>query len=186
VHSGRAVLAASTTLAIVAGAAVAVVAWPSTPLRTDRLVGGACASYAAGDTSTSMSVTIPVQNDSADDIEVVGSRALGQVGTADVDLRVVPGRSFGFNGFGTLSQLAEGHRTVPLDGADLPAHRTSTVIATITRSDGAPFGAIGGLELDQRAVLGTIRSTVLPATLGVAAAGRIDECDLDQVSLDRD
>lgn len=172
-------------MAIVATAAVTVVSWPSSSLRAGDLVGGACASWEAGAGTTPMSVTLPVRNDSDDDVTVLGSKALATTaGTARVELRVVPGRELDFNGFGTLEDLADGHRTVPLDGAVLPAHRTSTVIATIVREPDADFGAIGGLELDQRAALGTVRTTVLPATLGVAAPGRIADCDLDQVTLD--
>lgn len=169
-------LAVSTALAIVAGAGVAVVSWPSVPLRLVDLAGGACAAYQPPDRTKSMSVSLPVRNDSGEDVTVLGAHPFGTVHAERVRLRVLPGHDEHPNSFGPFSSLVAGRPVEPLIGAVLPAHRTSTVIVTITRQDDAAFAAIDGVTIAQRGTFGTVRTTSLPAWLGVAAAGHIDEC----------
>lgn len=145
-----------------------------------HLSGGACAGFSAPDGSRSMTVTIPVHNTSSSPVRIDGIRAGKRVGRGSVRFRVIVGRHFHLNEFGSLGSFRHQAHVVDALGATLPAHRWSTILVTMTVGPGSSRIAINDVQVSYRGRLDTMRTERLQAALGVMAPGRAT-CDISAV-----
>lgn len=169
----RLVIAVPAVLALVLAALfVVVVSEPSAIRRTDGS-GGGCGWWGDADGPRTMTATIPVHNDSADPITVLGLAARAHRGQGTVDFEIAPGQRKRSSSYGELGSLrGNAHLVTPRD-AVLPPQSTSTLFATITVAEDAPYYALDDVTVSYAGRFGVIRSDSLGEhdSFGIGAPG---------------
>ncbi|WIB68438.1 hypothetical protein DEI93_05225 [Curtobacterium sp. MCBD17_035] len=177
----RHAIAVSVVTALVLAALFAIALTQPDRLDTAHLSGDVCAGWAARNGPRSMTVTIPVRNDSSVPVRVMGMRAGEQTGAGKVRFRVISGKRLSLNTFGPLRSFRRQGHVQDAVAANLPARSWSTVLVSMTVAQHARSVAIGDVQVSYRGRLGTVRTEHLDTPLGVQAP-RTNACDLSGVS----
>lgn len=168
-NRGNTALTVSAAAALVLAVLAGVVLRPGPTVTVDEAGGGdahlgrSCVAY-GGDPLTTL-VTQSVHE--TGQTHLLGARATGVHGAdGSVPVRIVPGVRL-TEGYSVDEGILDGHRAVaPVDVA-LP-RGDSTIVLTIHRRPDVAVSTVDAVELAWSGPLGTVRTTTIPAPVGLA------------------